>query len=143
LAQFVNKNINTLLVKLAGMVFGGFGGLALFLAVVGVYGVKSHMVGRRTHEIGIRLALGGRPNDVIALIMKQGILQTSAGLGLGIALAIVAGRALSGMLYEVDSADVLALLGSAVVLAVSTLIACWIPARRATKVDPMIALRNE
>lgn len=143
LAEFVDKNINTLLVKLAAIIFGGFGGLALFLAVVGVYGVKSHMVVQRTHEIGIRLALGGRPADVIRLIMKQGVLQTCVGLGTGLALASLAGQALSGMLYEMDSADAFAMICSAAVLATATLVACWIPARRATKVDPMVALRNE
>lgn len=143
LATFVEKNINTLLVKLAGMVFGGFGGLALFLAVVGVYGVKSHMVTRRTQEIGIRIALGGRPRDVIRLIMKQGILQTCVGLGIGVSLSFFAGQALSGMLYKIDSSDAFALIGSAVILAIATLLACWIPARRATKVDPMVALRND
>jgi putative ABC transport system permease protein len=101
------------------------------------------MVVRRTHEIGVRLALGGRPRDVIAMIMKQGLLQKSAGLGIGNVLALVAGSALSGMLYEVDSADVLTLFGSAAILAIATLVACWIPARRGTKVDPMVALRND
>ena len=143
LSSFVEKNINVLLVKLGGGIFGGFGAIALLLAVVGIYGVKTHAVTRRTREIGIRIALGARPGEVIGLILRQGALQTAIGVCSGILLALTAGRILAGMLYRVSPSDLPALLASALILSLSVLLACWIPARRATKVDPVIALRAE
>jgi hypothetical protein len=142
-ADYVENNINMLLVRLAGVIFGVFGGIALVLAVVGVYGVKAYAVVRRTREIGVRIALGARPSDVLSLILKQGALQTAAGVGLGVAIALLAGRVLSRMLYRVDAADPLALAASAAILTAAVLLACWLPARRATRVDPIIALRAE
>lgn len=142
-ADYVEKNINTLLVRLAGIIFGVFGGIALVLAVVGVYAVKAYAVVRRTREIGVRMALGARRRDVMSLILKQGALQTAVGVGLGLALALIAGRVLSRMLYRVDAADPIALVASAAILTVAVLLACWLPARRATKVDPLVALRSE
>lgn len=143
LTQIVEKNINVLLVRMAGAIFGVFGGIALVIAVVGIYGVKAHAVARRTREIGVRVALGARPQDVMMLILKQGALQAAVGISLGLGLALLAGRALSAMLYRVDPADPWALIVSAVLLAASVLLACWLPARRATKVDPLVAIRVE
>jgi putative ABC transport system permease protein len=123
--------------------FGIFGGIALLLAVVGVYGVKSYAVARRTREIGIRMALGANRSDVFALIMKQGVLQTALSLGVGILLALAIGRVLAQMLFKVSPADPLALLASATLLSAAALLACFLPARRATRVSPMTALRTE
>jgi hypothetical protein len=142
-ADHIEKNINMLVVRLAGVIFGVFGGIALVLAVVGVYGVKAYAVARRTREIGIRAALGARPRDVMSLILKQGAVQTAAGVGLGLVIALLAGRVLSRMLYRVDAADPLALAASAAILTVAVLLACWFPARRATKVNAIEALRSE
>lgn len=143
LASFVEKNINTLVVNLAGAVFGVFGLVALFLAVVGVYGVKSHAVSKRTREIGIRMALGARPQEVMNLILRQGLAQTIVGISIGIALSIGAGKVLASMVYQSSAADSLALISSAIILAAAVLFACWLPARRATKVDPATTLRSE
>ncbi|HEX2861791.1 MAG TPA: ADOP family duplicated permease [Lacunisphaera sp.] len=142
-ADFVDKNINVLLVKMASALFGIFGGIALVLAAVGVFGVKAHGVAQRTREIGIRLALGAHPRGVMAMILKQGALKAAVGIVFGLGLALAAGRGLSAMLYRVDPADPLALAASAVILAVVVLFACWLPARRATKVDPLVAIRTE
>lgn len=143
LASFVEKNINTLVVELAGVVFGVFGVIALFLAVVGVYGVKSHAVSKRTREIGIRMALGARPQEVMQLILRQGFTQTLVGISLGLVLSIGAGKVLASMVYQSSVADSLALISSALILAAAVLFACWLPARRATKVDPATTLRSE
>ena len=115
----------------------------MLLAVVGVYGVKSYAVARRTREIGIRMALGAHPRDVFSLIMRQGALQTGFALGLGLLLALAAGRLLTQILYEVSPADPTALLASSIMLSAAALLACYLPARRATRVNPMTALRTE
>ncbi len=143
LADYVTNHINMLLIRLAGIVFGLFGAIALVLAIVGVYGVKAYAVARRTREIGVRIALGARPRDVLNLILKQGALQLALGVTLGLALAVAAGHVLAGMLYGVDPIDPFAFLGSTALLSAAILLACWLPARRATKVDPMTALRTE
>jgi putative ABC transport system permease protein len=142
-ADFVDKNINVLLVQMASALFGVFGGIALVLAAVGVFGVKAHAVAQRTREIGIRIALGARPGDVMAMLLKQGAVQAAIGVTLGVGLALAAGQALSAMLYRVNPTDFLALGASAGLLTTAVLIACWFPARRATKVDPLVAIRTE
>ncbi len=141
--DLLEKSVGLWIVRLGAVLFGVFGGIALLLAVVGVYGVKSYAVARRTREIGIRMALGAHPRDVFALIMKQGALQTGFALGIGLLLALAAGRLLAQILYEVSPADPAALLTSSVMLSAAALLACYLPARRATKVSPMAALRTE
>ncbi len=143
LASFIELNINTLLIKMAGITFGVFGGVALVLAIVGVYGVKSHAVSSRTREIGIRMALGARSVDVMGLILRQGTLQAAVGIGIGVTLAVGTSRILSAMLYESSGSNTPTLIGSAVILLAAVLTACWVPARRATRVDPAITLREE
>src|SRR3954465_3087039 len=146
IAPFVDlmeKSVGLWIVRLGAVLFGVFGGIALLLAVVGVYGVKSYAVARRTREIGIRMALGAHPRDVFSLIMKQGALQTAFALGIGLLLSIAAGRGLAQILYQVSPADPAALLASSVLLSAAALLACYLPARRATKVRPMTALRTE
>jgi putative ABC transport system permease protein len=143
ISVFVDKNINQVPFRLAAIVFGGFGAMALFLAVVGVYGVKAYAVSRRIREVGIRLALGARPSDVLTLILKQGAMQTAIGVLGGIVLALLAGLALSRMLFQVSPADPFVLAVSASIIAVATLIACFVPARRAARTDATTALRSE
>ncbi len=141
--DLLEKNVGLWLVRLGAVLFGIFGGIALLLAIVGVYGVKSYAVARRTREIGIRMALGAHRRDVFSLIMKQGALQTAFALAVGLLLALAAGRVLAQILYEVSPADPIALLSSSFMLGAAALVACFVPARRATHVSPMTALRTE
>ncbi|HWM25683.1 MAG TPA: ABC transporter permease [Chthoniobacterales bacterium] len=141
--DILEQSVGLWIVRLGAVLFGVFGVIALLLAVVGVYGVKSYAVARRTREIGIRMALGAHPRDVFSLIMKQGALQTAFALGIGLLLSLAAGRLLMQILYQVSPADPAALLVSSSMLAAAALLACYLPARRATKVSPMTALRTE
>jgi predicted permease len=143
LADLVDGDLDLWMIRLGAMMFGTFGGIALLLAVVGVYGVKAYAVARRTREIGIRMALGAIPVDVFALIMKQGILQTTFAVLVGIALSLLVGKALSSALFGVSPADPLVLGASIAILAASALLACYLPARRATRINPTEALRAE
>jgi predicted permease len=141
--NIVEKDVGLWAVRFGAILFGIFGGIALLLAVVGVYGVKSYSVARRTREIGIRMALGADRGDVFALIMKQGALQTAFALGVGLLMALGLGRVLAQMLYQVSPSDPVALLASSVMLGSAALLACFLPARRAMRVTPMTALRTE
>ncbi len=129
--------------RFAAFVFAVFGVVALLLAVLGVYGVKSHAVTQRTREIGIRAALGARPGELVALIVRQAALQIAVAAAAGVALALSAGQGLASLVYHVSPADPLALAGAVAVLAASALAASVIPARRAARVDPLVALRAE
>jgi putative ABC transport system permease protein len=141
--DLLEKSVGLWIVRLGAVLFGVFGGIALVLAVVGVYGVKSYAVARRTREIGIRMALGAHRRDIFSLIMKQGALQTGFALAIGLLLSLGAGRVLAQILYQVSPADPIALLTSSALLSAAALLACYLPARRATKVSPMTALRTE
>jgi predicted permease len=143
MANWLDRSIMLWTVRVGGVMFGLFGAIALVLAVVGVYGVKAYAVERRTREIGIRMALGADRRDVFALIMRQGGLQTAVSVACGIALSLAVGQALSAILFQVSPMDPVALGTSSVTLAVATLAACFIPARRATRVSPTTALRSE
>jgi putative ABC transport system permease protein len=141
--DLMEKSVGLWIVRLGAVLFGVFGGIALLLAVVGVYGVKAYAVACRTREIGIRMALGARRSDVFGLIMRQGAMQTGLAVLFGLLLALGVGRVLSQILYEVSPNDPFALLSSSVMLAAASLLACFFPAQRATRVTPMTALRTE
>jgi len=142
-STLTEKSITLWMVRLGAVMFGVFGSIALLLAVVGVYGVKAYAVERRTREIGIRLALGADRGDVFALIMKQGALQTAFSVTLGLLLSLLVGQALATMLFEVSPFDPVALGVAVVLLSLATLLACYLPAKRATRVSAMTALRTE
>jgi putative ABC transport system permease protein len=120
-----------------------FAGVALVLAAAGIYGVMAHLVSLRTSEIGLRMTLGARPRDVMRQIMREAAVQTGMGLGIGLAGAVLLMRAFRSMLFEVSPSDPLTLGAVALILMASALVACYVPARRAMRVDPVTALRAE
>jgi putative ABC transport system permease protein len=122
---------------------GSFGALGLLLAVVGIYGVISYSVVQRTHEIGVRMALGAQPVHMLRMVIREGMLLAVAGLTLGIGGALALGRVFQSLLFEIKPTDPATFIGVAILLTLVAFAACYIPARRATRVDPMVALRYE
>ncbi|HKP80939.1 MAG TPA: ABC transporter permease [Pyrinomonadaceae bacterium] len=129
--------------RFQALMLGLLAALALVLACVGLYGVISYAVAQRTHEIGVRMALGARPRDVLGLVLRQGMSLTVVGLVLGIGIGSVATRVLSDLLYGVTARDPLTFVGVPILLLIVAFLACYIPARRATRIDPLVALRYE
>jgi len=120
-----------------------FASVALILAAIGIYGVMAFAVAQRTHEIGLRMALGASQQHVLGLILKEGIILAAIGSGLGLIGACFVGRAMRGLLYGVGTIDVAAFSAVALALFLAALLACYMPANRATKVNPIVALRYE
>ncbi|MGH9661923.1 MAG: FtsX-like permease family protein, partial [Bryobacteraceae bacterium] len=125
------------------LLMGLFAALALALAVVGIYGVMSYSIAQRTQEIGVRMALGATPRDVLRMVLVQGATLAAAGVAAGVVASAALSRFLSGMLYGVGGLDPVTYAAVSLVLALVALAACWIPARKATRVDPIAALRHE
>lgn len=123
--------------------FGAFGILALALAAIGLFGVISYAVTQRTHEVGIRLALGAQPAQVLRLVVRQGVVLTSIGLVIGIVAALAGARLISHFLFGVTATDPITFVGVSVALGAVAALASYVPARRAAKVDPLVALRSE
>jgi putative ABC transport system permease protein len=141
--QHLDASIQLWLVRAVAALFTVFGVLALGLAVVGLYGVRAYSVARRTREIGIRMALGARSLEVLRMFMREGSITLFSGVGLGLLLAVATGRIVSGFLYQVSPLDPIAFATAAILLALASLAATWLPARRATRVDPLKALRGD
>jgi hypothetical protein len=119
------------------------GGIGMLLAIMGLYAVVSYAVARRTREIGVRMALGAAQTDVMRLVVREGLWLSAVGLGLGLLIALGLGLILSKVLYGVPSADVSVLAGVSTLLLAVAALACYVPARRATRIDPLTALRQE
>jgi predicted permease len=138
-----SMQLGSIFERLAGTFAGAFGFLALILAAVGIYGVIAYTTRQRTHEIAIRMALGARRAEVFWLVLGQGLVLTLTGLAVGIAVSLALTRYLKSVLFGVGATDLLTYVAVALLLCLVSLVACYIPARRATKVDPMVALRYE
>jgi predicted permease len=131
------------IVRTGARIFVIFGGVALLLAAIGLYGVRAYNVAMRTREIGIRMALGASASDAVRMMLREGMLIMAMGGAIGLLLSVAVGKALSTLLYRVPSFDPVVLIGAPTILALVSLIACYVPARRAAHLDPMAALRDE
>jgi predicted permease len=142
-ASYRDHNLLFALLRLGAAVFMVFGGVALVLATVGVYGVKAYVVSNRTREIGIRIALGATPKRVVWTVVREGFVLSMAGLGVGLVLSLVTSSGMRAMTLEARGADAATTIGAMVVLALAAAAASWIPARRATRVQPTTSLRAD
>jgi len=129
--------------RLSALLLGLFAAVAAALAAAGLYGVISYSINQRTQEIGLRMALGAETRDVLRLVIGEGFKLTVVGLGLGITAAFGLSRLIAAQLFGVKATDPLTYIGVTLLLAVVGIIACYLPARRAARVDPMVALRHE
>jgi putative ABC transport system permease protein len=143
LRQHLEASIDVWLVRAASRMFSIFGLVALALAGIGLYGVLAFTVARRTHEIGIRMAIGSSARDTVLLVLREGMALTAVGAAIGLGLSLALGKVLSGMLYRVSGVDPVVFVAGPLVLGVVSLLACYVPARRAARVEPMVALRAE
>jgi predicted lysophospholipase L1 biosynthesis ABC-type transport system permease subunit len=135
--------ISLLPARLAGSLLGLFGLVAVVLSAIGIYGVMAYSVGQRTRELGVRVAIGARPADLLSMVVGQGMRLAAAGIGLGLVLAVAASRLAASLLYGISASDPLTFAGIALLLGLIAFAASYIPARRATRVDPIVALRCE
>jgi len=129
--------------RVSMFVLGAFAALALGLASMGIYSVISYLVGQRTHEIGIRMALGAKQADVLRMVLGEGVRMVTLGVLIGLLAAVGLTRLMANLLFAVSTTDPLTLAGVVIVLTIVALTACFVPARRATRVDPVVALRYE
>jgi len=141
--DFRDRSMSSWLVRAGANLFAVFGGLAMFLSVVGVYGVRAYLMSRRSREIGIRMALGATAGDVMRLVLGEGLVLVAVGLGVGFVLAALTGFAVASLVYEVGAFDPVIFTAAPLLLAIAALVACYVPAWRATKVAPVVALRSE
>ena len=125
------------------LLLSSFAVLALVMASLGLYGVMSYAVSQRTHEIGIRMAFGAQPRDALKLVVGAGLTLTLIGIAIGLLAAYALTRVMESLLFGISATDPLTFAGVALLLTLTALLACYIPARRATQVDPLIALRHE
>jgi ABC-type antimicrobial peptide transport system permease subunit len=139
----LSASVELWIYRAGARVFSAFAGIALLLAVIGVYGVKSYVVSRRTREFGIRIAIGAHPRAVLWQVLREGGRIAAVGIGIGLLLALGIGQLLQGFLYGLDAVEPVVLVTAPVILLASSLLASYIPALRATKVDPTVALRAE
>ena len=139
----LDADLDVVILRAGAGVFSAFGGIALLLAVLGVYGVKSYVVSRRTREFGIRIAIGAHPRALLWQVLREGGRITAVGIAIGLALAVVAGQFLQSILYGVNGFEPRVVATAALILLAASLLAGYIPARRATRVDPTVALRSE
>lgn len=139
----LDASIDLWVVRTGARIFTIFGGVALLLAAIGLYGVRAYNVAMRTREIGIRMALGATASDAVGMMLREGMALMGVGAAIGLLLSVAVGKALSTLLYRVDSFDPVVLIGAPAILAAAALIACYVPARRAAHLDPMAALRDE
>jgi predicted permease len=141
--DYLDSTIDVVLVRVAAQVFSAFGIIALLLAVIGVYGVKSYVVSRRTREFGIRIAAGAHPRVLLWQVLREGSRTTAIGIGIGLLLALGAGQFLRGLLYGINNVEPFVLATAPLILFAASLLASFLPALRATRVDPTVALRAE
>jgi ABC-type antimicrobial peptide transport system permease subunit len=141
LSEIVDENVAPR--RLSVLLLTAFAALALVLSAVGIYGVMSYMVTQRTQEIGVRIALGAQRSDVMRLVLQNGMALLVLGLGIGLAGAFALSRFLQSLLFEVKSTDIMTFASVPFLLAAVAFLACYLPARRATIVDPVVALRND
>lgn len=139
----VDGSLDVWIVRTGARIFMIFGGVALLLAAIGLYGVRAYNVAMRTREIGIRMALGATASDAVRMLLREGVMLMAIGGGVGLVLSAAVGKALSTLLYRVGSFEPVVLIAAPALLAAILLVACYIPARRAALLDPMVALRDE
>ena len=138
-----DRSMSAWLVRVGATLFAVFGGLAMFVSVIGVYGIRAYLVSRRSREIGVRMALGASARDVLALVFREGLALVAVGLAVGLLLATLTGFAVRSLVYEVGAFDPFVFSAAPLLLAAAALVACYVPARRATRVAPVVVLRAE
>jgi len=139
----MEASIDFWIVRMAARIFAVFGLVALLVASIGLHGVRAYTVARRTREIGIRMAIGTNARNAVGLILREGVRVSLVAAAIGLGLSLLVGRLLAGMLFSVSAADPVVFGGAAAMLVAISLVACWLPARRAARVQPMAVLRTE